>query len=188
MRISDWSSDVCSSDLPARAARELLWLAAAVTVAIPLTHGLATGMWPWTSAVAGHWAPFWVDAVALAMAFAFARLARASTRRAREGAPNSVWATPSAGAPPPTPANPESTAPGALAPPYGRSPRTPAPNPPPHGRATGMWPWTSAVAGHWAPFWVDAVALAMAFAFARLARASTRRAREGEPNSVWANP
>src|SRR3546814_711325 len=33
---------------PARAARELLWLAAAVTVAIPLTHGLATGMWPWT--------------------------------------------------------------------------------------------------------------------------------------------
>src|SRR3546814_10623508 len=90
MRISDWSSDVCSSDLPARAARELLWLAAAVTVAIPLTHGLATGMWPWTSAVAGHWAPFWVDAVALAMAFAFARLARASTRRAREGEPNSV--------------------------------------------------------------------------------------------------
>src|SRR3546814_13008174 len=110
MRISDWSSDVCSSDLPARAARELLWLAAAVTVAIPLTHGLATGMWPWTSAVAGHWAPFWVDAVALAMAFAFARLARASTRRARDGAPHSVWANPSVGAAPPPPAAPEPTA------------------------------------------------------------------------------
>src|SRR3546814_14545216 len=69
---------------PASAARELLWLAAAVTIAIPLAHGLATGMWPWTSAVAGHWPPFWVDAVALAMAFVFARLARASPRRARD--------------------------------------------------------------------------------------------------------
>src|SRR3546814_1910887 len=73
---------------------ELLLLSAAVTIAIPLAHGLATGMWPWTSAVAGHWAPFWVDAVALAVAFVFARLARASTRRAREGEPNSVWANP----------------------------------------------------------------------------------------------
>lgn len=79
---------------PARAVRELLWLAAAVTIAIPVAHGLATGMWPWTSAVGGHWAPFWVDAVALAMAFVFARLARASSRRAREGEPNSVWADP----------------------------------------------------------------------------------------------
>src|SRR5690606_1617321 len=70
---------------PVRAARELLWLAAAGTIAVPIAHGLATGMWPSTSAVAGHWAPFWVDAVALAMAFAFVRLARASTRRAREG-------------------------------------------------------------------------------------------------------
>src|SRR5690606_4793233 len=85
---------------PVRAARELLWLAAAVTIAVPIAHGLATGMWPSTSAVAGHWAPFWVDAVALAMAFAFVRLARASTRRAREGEPNSVWADP---LPAPTP-------------------------------------------------------------------------------------
>src|SRR3546814_20120190 len=33
---------------PARAARELLWLAAAVTVAIPLPHGLSHATVPWT--------------------------------------------------------------------------------------------------------------------------------------------
>ncbi|HVI57493.1 MAG TPA: PepSY-associated TM helix domain-containing protein [Luteimonas sp.] len=83
---------------PARSAREMLWLAAGVTTAIPVAHGLAAGLWPWTSAAAGLWAPFWVDAVALAMGFAFARLALASTRRAREGEPNSVWADPAPGA------------------------------------------------------------------------------------------
>jgi hypothetical protein len=41
---------------------------------------------------------------------------------------------------------------------------------------------------HWPLFWVDAIALAMAFGFARLAVASQRRrARNGDPNSVWAN-
>ena len=33
----------------------------------------------------------------------------------------------------------------------------------------------------------DMVALAMAFGFARLAVASQRRARNGDPNSVWAD-
>ncbi|GAB3305906.1 PepSY-associated TM helix domain-containing protein [Luteimonas notoginsengisoli] len=84
---------------PARAAREVLWLAAATTAAIPLAHGLASGLWPWTSAAAGHWGPFWVDAVALAMSLAFASLARASVRRARQGEPNSVWADPSSSFP-----------------------------------------------------------------------------------------
>src|SRR3546814_19733562 len=101
---------------------ELLWLAAAVTVAIPLTHGLATGMWPWTSAVAGHWAPFWVDAVALAMAFAFARLARARPRRPRQGEPNRVWANPQVGATPPPPSNPEPKPTRDLPPHYGPPP------------------------------------------------------------------
>ena len=77
---------------PIRAARELLWLAAAVTAAIPIVHGLATGWWPWISAAAGQYALFGVDLVALAMGVAFAMLARAVTRRGRHGDPHSVWA------------------------------------------------------------------------------------------------
>jgi hypothetical protein len=79
---------------PARAARELLWLAALVTAAVPVAHGLASGLWPWRCAAAGCWAPFGVAGMATAMAFAFAMLARASARRARSGEPNSVWADP----------------------------------------------------------------------------------------------
>lgn len=79
---------------PARAARELLWAAAFATAAIPLAHGIASGWWFWRSASAGHWALFWIDAVALAMAAGFARLALATAKRAREGEPNSVWADP----------------------------------------------------------------------------------------------
>ncbi|PSD48564.1 hypothetical protein C7E25_20100, partial [Stenotrophomonas maltophilia] len=51
----------------------------------------------------------------------------------------------------------------------------------------GDWLWRAAARGHWPLFWVDAIALAMAFGFARLAVASQRRARNGDPNSVWAN-
>jgi hypothetical protein len=57
-----------------------------------------------------------------------------------------------------------------------------------HGAASGWWPWRSAAAGHWPLFWVDAIALAMALGFAALAAASGRRARHGDPNSVWADP
>ncbi len=77
---------------PIAAARELLWLAAIVTAIIPIAHGIATGWWLWRSAAAGHGALFAIDAVALALAFAFAELARASSRRARGGDANSVWA------------------------------------------------------------------------------------------------
>ena len=79
---------------PAQAARELLWAAAVVTALVPLAHGALSGWWWWTSAGHGHWALFWVDAVALAMAVGFAVLARATARRARDGEPNSVWADP----------------------------------------------------------------------------------------------
>jgi len=79
---------------PAQAARELLWAAAVVTALVPLTHGALSGWWWWTSAGQGHWPLFWVDAVALSMAFGFALLARATARRARAGEPNSVWADP----------------------------------------------------------------------------------------------
>ncbi|KRG70906.1 PepSY-associated TM helix domain-containing protein [Pseudoxanthomonas dokdonensis] len=77
---------------PVRAAIELLWLAALVSALVPVAHGLASGDWLWTSASQGHWALFCIDAGALALAAGFVALARASTRRARDGDPNSVWA------------------------------------------------------------------------------------------------
>ncbi|MEW6383902.1 MAG: PepSY domain-containing protein, partial [Pseudomonadota bacterium] len=77
---------------PAQAARELLWAAAVSTALVPVLHGALNGDWLWRAAAGGHWPLFWVDAIALAMAFGFARLAVASQRRARNGDPNSVWA------------------------------------------------------------------------------------------------
>lgn len=77
---------------PAQAARELLWAAAVVTALVPVSHGALSGWWWWASAGHGHWPLFWVDAVALAMAFGFALLARATARRGRHGDPHSVWA------------------------------------------------------------------------------------------------
>ena len=56
-----------------------------------------------------------------------------------------------------------------------------------HGALSGWWWWTSAGHGHWPLFWVDAVALAMAAGFVLLARATARRARQGDPHSVWAD-
>lgn len=81
---------------PSRGVRELLWLAALVTVAIAVAHGIASGWWLWKAAVAGHWVLVTVDAMAIALATGFAALARASTRRARDGDPHSVWADPRA--------------------------------------------------------------------------------------------
>ncbi|EIM01766.1 hypothetical protein RHOFW104T7_12695 [Rhodanobacter thiooxydans] len=77
---------------PLRAARELLWLAAIVTALVPLAHGLAAGWWFWRSAAAGHGALLAIDLGALALAAGFAALARATSRRGRDGATNSVWA------------------------------------------------------------------------------------------------
>lgn len=56
-----------------------------------------------------------------------------------------------------------------------------------HGALTGCWWWTSAGHGYWPLFWVDAVAVAMAVGFAVIARATARRARDGDPHSVWAD-
>jgi len=77
---------------PAQAARELLWLAAVLTLLAPLAHGILTGRWLWHSACSGQWSLFWMDATALGMSIGFMQLARASTRRAQHGDPNSVWA------------------------------------------------------------------------------------------------
>lgn len=66
--------------------------AALVTALIPLVHGAFTGVWLWTSATNGYWPLFWIDGIALAMAFGFAAMAHASGHRARHGDPHSVWA------------------------------------------------------------------------------------------------
>lgn len=79
---------------PWQAARELLWAAAITTALIPLVHGAMSGLWLWTSAQRGYGPLFWVDGVALAMAIGFAAMARASSRRAIHGEPNSVWSRP----------------------------------------------------------------------------------------------
>jgi len=49
----------------------------------------------WRGAASGHGALAAIDPVALAMAVAFATLARAATRRGRSGVPDNVWAFPS---------------------------------------------------------------------------------------------
>jgi uncharacterized iron-regulated membrane protein len=74
-----------------RAAVHLLWLAAASTLAIPLTTLLALlnstlGLWVHTSGAA-----LGVDATALAGALCFVWMARSTSRRIRLGAPDSVW-------------------------------------------------------------------------------------------------
>jgi uncharacterized iron-regulated membrane protein len=80
---------------PLRAAQELLWLATIVTALVPVAHGLATGWWFWRSAAAGYGVLAAIDLAALAMAVAFATLARAATHRGRSGVPDNVWALPS---------------------------------------------------------------------------------------------
>ncbi|HEY5851831.1 MAG TPA: PepSY-associated TM helix domain-containing protein [Lysobacter sp.] len=81
---------------PVRAAQELLWAAAITTALVPLAHGAVTGAWLWVTAMLGQWSLFAIDAGALAMAFGFGWLARATARRARVGEANSVWADPRA--------------------------------------------------------------------------------------------
>jgi uncharacterized iron-regulated membrane protein len=87
---------------PVRAAQELLWAAAVTTAFVPVAHGLVTGAWLWVAAMKGEWPLFAIDVGALAMAFGFAWLARATARRARDGEANSVWADPRARAAQPT--------------------------------------------------------------------------------------
>jgi uncharacterized iron-regulated membrane protein len=77
---------------PARAGHELLWLCALITAAIPLAGWFGNGESLPAAASRGHWHRFFVDAVALLLAFAYARMARATLRRGRGGDPNSVWA------------------------------------------------------------------------------------------------
>lgn len=82
----------------ARASVHLLWSAAALTLAIPLTTLLAwgvpaLGLWAHASA-----ATLGVDATALVGALAFAWMARATARRVEHGVADSVWSANAAGA------------------------------------------------------------------------------------------
>jgi uncharacterized iron-regulated membrane protein len=75
----------------AKASVHLLWAAAALTQAIPLTSLLA-----WGAPALGMWvhaspASLGVDATALVGALAFAWMARATSRRVRLGSADSVW-------------------------------------------------------------------------------------------------
>ncbi|WP_148713914.1 PepSY-associated TM helix domain-containing protein [Chitinolyticbacter meiyuanensis] len=77
---------------PARAAIELLLIAAVLSALIPLANAIATGDHLLVSPWRGLWGVFGVDAMGLALAAGFAALARATWRRARNGQPGSVWA------------------------------------------------------------------------------------------------
>ena len=85
----------------ARASVHLLWLAAALTLAIPLTTLLAwalpsLGLWGHTSLTT-----LGVDATALAGALGFAWMAHATARRVQNGPLDSVWSARQVVAPPP---------------------------------------------------------------------------------------
>lgn len=82
---------------PARAGHELLRLCAVLTALVPLAGFAGTGRL--SPAAAWHGEPVFllVDLTALALAWAFWRLAGATLRRARNGDPNSIWALPPAG-------------------------------------------------------------------------------------------
>ncbi len=77
---------------PARAGHELLWLCALLCAVIPFADGWHSGEHLFAAVWHGHWHRFFVDAIALLLAIAYARMAQASMRRSREGDPNSVWA------------------------------------------------------------------------------------------------
>jgi len=75
----------------ARGAYELLLACAALTALVPLAGLRGAGGWvaPWSSPLL-----LAVDGAALALAWAYWQMARATYRRGRHGDPNSVWALP----------------------------------------------------------------------------------------------
>ena len=79
---------------PARGAVELLSAAAIAAVLAPITNAVVTGDHLWRTIARGDWMVAGFDLGALALACGFVGLARATLRRARHGAPDSVWAMP----------------------------------------------------------------------------------------------
>jgi hypothetical protein len=66
----------------------------ALTAAIPVATWAATGISPLAALLEGHRHRFWVDLVALSLAWAYAHMARATLRHGREGPCNGVWTLP----------------------------------------------------------------------------------------------
>jgi hypothetical protein len=79
---------------PARGAVELLGAAAVAAVLAPITNAVVTGDHLLRTIARGDWMVAGFDIGALALACGFIGLARATLRRARHGAPDSVWAMP----------------------------------------------------------------------------------------------
>ncbi|MEM7217381.1 MAG: PepSY-associated TM helix domain-containing protein [Pseudomonadota bacterium] len=80
-------------------ARDLLYLCAGLTALIPAFDAIFVDMPIWRSLLQARWELFVVDALAIAAAVAFWRMAVAVERRARSGETNSVWAQPQVGSP-----------------------------------------------------------------------------------------
>lgn len=81
---------------PVRAAIELLYVAALAALTVPLANAILTGDHLLRSIPSGHWIVAGFDIGAIALAFGFLALARATQRRARNGPAESVWALRSA--------------------------------------------------------------------------------------------
>jgi uncharacterized iron-regulated membrane protein len=73
---------------PARAAVELLWIAAIATLGVPLSNAILTGDHFIVAALNGRWAVAGFDIGAIALAAGYVALARATLRRARGGRRN----------------------------------------------------------------------------------------------------
>ncbi|MEM1112743.1 MAG: PepSY-associated TM helix domain-containing protein [Pseudomonadota bacterium] len=76
--------------------RDLLYLCAALTAAIPIADAVFINMPLWRSVAEGQWPLVIVDTLAIALALAFLLLGRGVQARAVNGDPNSVWALPPA--------------------------------------------------------------------------------------------
>lgn len=76
---------------PAHSACELLLLAAACTVLVPLADTIATQRTLVHHVLAGEWPSFAVEATAVLMAWSFWQMARATKKRSQNGDEHSVW-------------------------------------------------------------------------------------------------
>jgi uncharacterized iron-regulated membrane protein len=79
--------------------RDLLYLAALLSAAIPLVDLMLVDVPSWSSALVSHGPLLGVDLLAIAAAVAFWRMGAAVQRRALHGDPNSVWAAASRNTP-----------------------------------------------------------------------------------------
>ncbi|WP_116364604.1 PepSY-associated TM helix domain-containing protein [Parahaliea mediterranea] len=80
----------------AAGARDLLYLCALLTAAIPVLDAIDINMPLWRAAGQGYWDLFFVQLLAIGGALAFWRMGRAVHLRSRHGVGNSVWSEPPA--------------------------------------------------------------------------------------------